>query len=54
MEVGRVATDREAGADYAGHSEGCGRSNKLVTILPEAWAVTLTRAFPRLTDYKLL
>ena len=34
--IGRVAADRKAGADYAGQSEGCGRSNKLVTIRPEA------------------
>ena len=24
--IGRVAADREAGADYTGHSEGCGRT----------------------------
>ena len=41
--IGRVAADREryqAGADYAGNSKGCGRSNVLVEIRPEAWAVT--------------
>ena len=38
--IGRVAADREAGAAYAGHAESCGRSNKLVTIRPEAWATT--------------
>ena len=36
---GRVAVDGEAGAYYAGDSEGCGRSNELRTICPEAWAV---------------
>ena len=38
--IGRVAADREAGADYAGHAESCGCSNKLVTVRPEAWAIT--------------
>ena len=38
--IGRVAADRKAGADYAGNSKGCGRSNELVAIRPEAWAVT--------------
>ena len=38
--IGRVAADREAGADYAGHAESCGRCNKLVRIRPEAWAIT--------------
>ena len=28
--IGRVAADREAGADYAGHTESGGCSNKLV------------------------
>ena len=37
---GRVAADREAGADYAGHAEICGRSNKLVIIRSEALAIT--------------
>lgn len=37
--IGRVAADREAGAYYAGNSKGCGRSNKLITTCPEAWAV---------------
>ena len=38
--IGRVAADREAGAGYAGNSNGCGRSNGSVAIRPEAWAVT--------------
>ena len=29
--IGRVSADREAGADYAGHAESCGCSNKKVT-----------------------
>ena len=33
--IGRAAADREAGADYAGHAESCGCSNKLVTVRPE-------------------
>ena len=33
-------TDREAGADDAGHTESGGCSNKLVTARPEAWAIT--------------
>ena len=33
--IGRVAADREAGADYAGNSKGCGRSNKLRIICPD-------------------
>ena len=37
--IGRVAADREAGADYAGHTEGGGRGNELVTVSPEAWAI---------------
>jgi hypothetical protein len=36
VSIGRVAADREASADYAGHSKGCGRSNELVIIRPEA------------------
>ena len=37
MSIGRVAADREAeaGADYAGNSEGCGRSNELMIICPD-------------------
>ena len=38
--IGRVAADGEAGADYAGNSKGCGRSNELVAMRPEAWAVS--------------
>ena len=38
--IGRVAADWETGADDAGNSEGCGRSQQLVAICPEAWAVT--------------
>ena len=37
--IGRVAADREAGADYSGHTEGGGRGNELVTVSPEAWAI---------------
>ena len=29
--IGSVAADRDAGADYAGHAESCGCSNKKVT-----------------------
>ena len=38
--IGRVAADGEAGAYYAGSSKGCGRSNELVAIRPEAWTIT--------------
>ena len=38
--IGRIAADGKAGADYAGNSKGCGRSNEPVAIRPEAWAVT--------------
>ena len=38
--IGRVAADREAGADYAGNAESRGGSNKLVTVRPEAWSIT--------------
>ena len=34
--IGRVAADREAGAYYMSNSKGCGRSNELITIFPEA------------------
>ena len=40
--IGRVAADREAGADYAGHTEGGGRGNELVTVSPEAWATPVS------------
>ena len=33
----RRAGTREVGADYAGNSKVCGRSNESVAIRPEAW-----------------
>ncbi len=42
--IGRVAADREAGTDHAGHFECRGRGNKLVRIRPEAGAVTLRKS----------
>ena len=38
--IGRVAVDGKAGAHYASDFKGCGRGNELITICPEAWAVT--------------
>ena len=38
--IGIVAADREAGADYAGHTESRGGSNKLVTVRPGSWPIT--------------
>ena len=48
--IGRAAADREAGADYAGHAESCGCSNKLVTIRPEAWAITRMKSVNENTE----
>ena len=48
--IGRVAADREAGADYAGHTESGGCSNKLVTVRPEAWAITWMKSVNETTS----
>ena len=48
--IGRIAADREAGADYAGHAESCGCSNKLVTVRPEAWAITWMKSVDEIIE----
>ena len=50
--IGRVAADREAGADNAGHAESCGCScsNKLVTVRPEAWAITWMKSVDEIIE----
>ena len=48
--IGRVAADREAGADNAGHAESCGCSNKLVTVRPEAWAITWMKSVNEIVE----
>ena len=50
--IGRVAADREAGADYAGHTEGGGRGNDDPTDIEPLQELhpTFRQSFPKKTQ----